>query len=132
VRYFQPRPSQTGYSPAATYFNNAGPNNKDTRDLLAGNAKSYVDLEAKYNPGLKVDSVPIDAATGSASGVDPHISKANAAIQSKRVAAERGIDLATVQQLIKDNTDGRSLGIFGEPGVNVLKLNLALDKEVAQ
>jgi K+-transporting ATPase ATPase C chain len=71
----------------------------------------------------------VDAATGSASGVDPHISQANAAIQAKRIAVVRGLNPNQVNQLIKNNTDGRSLGVFGEPGVNVLKLNLALDKE---
>ena len=65
--------------------------------------------------------------TTSASGIDPDISPANAALQSRRIAAVRHIPLATVQKLIKDNTDGRSLGFLGEPGVNVLKLNLALD-----
>ena len=65
--------------------------------------------------------------TTSASGIDPDISPANAALQSRRIAAVRHLPLATVQKLIKDNTDGRSLGFLGEPGVNVLKLNLALD-----
>jgi K+-transporting ATPase ATPase C chain len=129
VRYFQPRPSQTGYSPAGTFFNNAGPNNVATRDLIKGNAQAYLSLEAKYNPGLTIGAIPVDAATGSASGVDPHISQANAAIQAKRIAVVRGLNPDQVNQLIKNNTDGRSLGVFGEPGVNVLKLNLALDKE---
>ena len=65
--------------------------------------------------------------TTSASGIDPDISPANAALQSRRIAAVRHVPLATVQKLIKDNTDGRSLGFLGEPGVNVLELNLALD-----
>jgi len=86
-------------------------------------------LETKYDPGLTAAKVPVDAATGSASGVDPDISQANAAIQAHRVAIVRGLPLATVNSLIKKNTDGRSLGVLGEPGVNVLKLNLALDKE---
>ncbi len=71
----------------------------------------------------------MDAITQSASGVDPHISVANARIQAHRIAAVRHLDLARVNQLIDDNTDGRGLGVFGEPGVNVLELNLALDKE---
>lgn len=127
-RYFQPRPSQTGYSPAATYFNNAGPNNVDTRDLIAANAEAYLALETPYNPGLTVGKIPVDAATGSASGVDPHISEANAAIQAKRIAAVRKLDLSTVKSLIDENTDGRFLGVIGEPGINVLTLNLALDE----
>ena len=129
VRYFQPRPSQTTYNPSGTFFNNAGPNNKDTRDLIKANAQAYLALEGKYNPGLKMANVPVDAATGSASGVDPDISQRNASIQAHRIAAVRGLPLPTVNKLIAENTDGRSLGVFGEPGVNVLELNLALDKE---
>jgi ABC-type sugar transport system permease subunit len=71
----------------------------------------------------------VDAATFSASGVDPHISEANAAIQAHRIAAVRRLPLARVTELIADSTDGRGLGVFGEPGVNVTKLNLALDQE---
>jgi K+-transporting ATPase ATPase C chain len=71
--------------------------------------------------------VPVDAVTDSASGVDPHISKANARIQARRVAKVRGLRLDRVLQLVDDNTDGRALGVLGESGVNVLELNLALD-----
>lgn len=127
--YFQPRPSQTDYNPAGTFFNNAGPNNKDTRDLIAGNVDVYLALEGKFNTGLTGANVPVDAVTGSASGVDPHISQKNAEIQSRRIASTRSLPLATVSRLIDDNTDGRFLGLLGEPGVNVLELNLALDKE---
>jgi K+-transporting ATPase ATPase C chain len=129
VRYFQPRPSQTGYNPSGTYFNNAGPNNKDTRDLIADNANAYLELEGKYVSDLTLKNMPVDAATGSASGVDPHISQANAEIQAHRIAAIRKLPLSTVTQLIDKNTDGRFIGLLGEPGVNVLELNLALDKE---
>jgi potassium-transporting ATPase KdpC subunit len=73
--------------------------------------------------------VPVDAVTSSASGVDPHISVANARIQANRIAAVRHAPLDRVRQLIDDNTDQRALGVLGEPGVNVLELNLALDKE---
>ena len=76
---------------------------------------------------MKIGDIPVDAVTTSASGIDPDISPANAALQSRRIAAARNVPLATVQKLIKDNTDGRSLGFLGEPGVNVLELNLALD-----
>lgn len=126
-RYFQPRPSQTDYNPAGTSFNNAGPNNSDTRDLILANAEAYVELESEYNPDLTVGKVPVDAAMNSASGVDPHISEANAEIQSYRVAAVRKIPLTTVTRLIEEHTDGRFLGVIGEPGVNVLELNIALD-----
>jgi len=78
---------------------------------------------------LTAAQVPVDAATFSASGVDPHISEANAAIQAHRIAAVRRLVPARVAELISDSTDGRGLGVFGEPGVNVTKLNLALDQE---
>ena len=75
------------------------------------------------------EGVPVDAVTQSASGVDPDISEANARIQAHRIAAVRRIPLTQVEDLISANTDGRSLGLLGEPGVNVLELNIALDKE---
>jgi K+-transporting ATPase ATPase C chain len=130
-RYFQSRPSVTGYNPAGTYFNNLGPNQKDLRDMLRDNIAAYIDLEGPFNPGLAARDVPVDAVTTSGSGVDPHISEANAEIQSRRVAETRGLALERVRDLIEDNTDGRSLGFLGEPGVNVLELNLALDRETA-
>jgi K+-transporting ATPase ATPase C chain len=127
-RYFQSRPSTaTSYNPAASAFTNLGPNSKDARDTFKTNLAAYLALERRYDPGLTAARVPVDAVTSSASGVDPHISPANAAIQAHRIAAVRHLPLARVQQLISDNTDGRSLGVLGEPGVNVLELNLALD-----
>jgi potassium-transporting ATPase KdpC subunit len=128
TRYFQPRPSTgTSYNPSATAFTNLGPNSKDARDTFKVNLQGYLALERRYDGGLTAKQVPVDAVTSSGSGVDPHISKANAAIQARRVAAVRRLPLARVDQLISDNTDGRSLGVLGEPGVNVLELNLALD-----
>jgi K+-transporting ATPase ATPase C chain len=128
-RYFHPRPSATGYSASVTYFANRGPNQRTTRDLTRQHIDAYIKAEQRYNPGLTPARVPIDAATFSASGVDPHISKANAALQARRVAAVRRLPLARVRALIADNTDGRGLGVFGEPGVNTTTLNLALDQE---
>lgn len=127
-QYFQPRPSATDYSASVTFFGNHGPNQAATRDLTRQHIEAYIKREQPYDPGLTAAQVPDDAATFSASGVDPHISKANAAIQAHRVAAARHLSLARVQQLIKDNTDGRGLGVFGEPGVNVTTINLALDQ----
>ena len=89
-------------------------------------------LEGPYNPGLTVGDIPVDAVTTSGSGIDPDISPAYARLQARRIAAVRGIPLATVEQLISDSTDGRSLGFLGEPGVNVLDLNLALDQQKGQ
>jgi potassium-transporting ATPase KdpC subunit len=126
-RYFQPRPSQTSYNPAGTFFSNRGPNQASAKFFYRDQLASYLALEQPYDQGLTAKQVPIDAVTTSASGVDPQISKANAAIQAHRVAAVRHLPLAKVDQLVKDNTEGRFLGVLGEPGVNVTTLNLALD-----
>jgi potassium-transporting ATPase KdpC subunit len=128
-RYFQSRPSATGYSADATFFNNLGPNSKELSGEFKTNLAAYLALERPYDPGLRASDVPVDAVTTSASGVDPHISQANARIQARRVAKVRGLSLDRVLQLVDDNTDGRALGVLGEPGVNVLELNLAVDKE---
>jgi potassium-transporting ATPase KdpC subunit len=128
-RYFQPRPSNTGYSATVTAFSNRGPNSAVGRFFFRDQLAAYMALEGRYDPGLTKAKVPVDAVTTSGSGVDPHISKANAAIQAHRIAAVRHLPLDRVKQLIADNTDGRFLGVIGEPGVNVLELNLALDKE---
>ena len=126
-RYFQSRPSATEYSANVTFFNNLGPNNKELRDLFADNLATYLDRERRYNPGLERGDVPPDAVQTTASGVDPHISEANARIQARRVADVRGLPLERVMELVDENTDGRGLGVLGEPGVNVLELNLAID-----
>src|SRR4051794_8746532 len=128
-RYFQPRPSQTDYSATSTAFSNRGPNSAVGRFFFRDQLAAYMALEGRYDPGLTKVKVPVDAVTTSASGVDPHISMANAAIQAHRIAAVRRLPLERVNKLIADNTDGRFLGVIGEPGVNVLELNLALDKE---
>lgn len=130
--YFQPRPSATGYSATATYFANRGPNSSAAKYFYRDNLAAYIELEGKYTPGLKNADIPVDAVTASASGVDPHITVANARIQAHRVAATRGISQDTVDKLIDDNTDGRFLGLFGEAGVNTTTLNLALDKETSR
>jgi K+-transporting ATPase ATPase C chain len=129
-RYFQTRPSATvpPDNAAATTFSNLGPNNKSTEEEIAANIKAYLELNAPYNPGLSIANVPVDAADSSASGIDPEISQANARIQAHRVAAIRHLPLSQTTELISRYTTGRSLGIFGEPGVNVLELNLALDR----
>jgi K+-transporting ATPase ATPase C chain len=128
-RYFQSRPSQSGYSASATFFSNAGPNGADTRAAIAAAARAYLKREQPYDPALTRAAIPPDAVQTSASGVDPHVSPANARVQAHRVAATRQLPLARVEQLIDEHTDGRGLGLFGEPGVNVLELNLALDEE---
>ena len=127
--WFQSRPSQTGYSANVTFFSNLGPNQKDLAGQVKANLEVYLALEGPYSPGLTAAGVPVDAITDSASGVDPHISAANARIQANRVAAVRRAPLDRVLALVRQQTDGRALGVLGEPGVNVLELNLALDKE---
>ena len=127
-RYFQSRPSVTDYNPAGTFFNNLGPNSRDLSDLFKKNLAAYLKREGRYNPGLSAADVPADAVQTSASGVDPHISQDDAEIQAPRVAEVRGLPLDRVLRLVDDNTDGRGLGVFGEPGVNVLELNLAMDR----
>jgi potassium-transporting ATPase KdpC subunit len=122
--YFQSRPSTaTRYAADASAFTNLGPNSKDARDTFRKNLAAYL----KLNPGFRPDQVPIDAVTSSASGVDPQISVANARIQAHRVARVRRLPLSTVDKLIDKYTASRFLGLFGEPAVNVLELNLALD-----
>jgi potassium-transporting ATPase KdpC subunit len=127
--WFQSRPSQSGYSANVTFFSNLGPNQKDLADQVKANLDAYLALERPFTPGLAADRVPVDAVTSSASGVDPHISAANARIQANRIAAVRKVRLDHVLALVRQHTDGRALGVLGEPGVNVLELNLAVDKE---
>jgi potassium-transporting ATPase KdpC subunit len=130
-QYFHERPSATSpaYNAAGTTFANLGPSNPDLAKNVAAAAQAILKLEGPYNPGLTIHAIPVDAVTTSASGVDPDISPAYAQLQARRVAAVRHLPLSTVERLIRAHTDGRSLGFLGEPGVNVLELNVALDKE---
>jgi potassium-transporting ATPase KdpC subunit len=129
-RYFQTRPSATvpPNNAAATTFSNLGPNNVATEQAIAANIKSYLTLEKPYDAGLTSAKVPVDAANASASGIDPDISTANADIQAHRIAAVRHLPMATILHMISQYTAGRGLGFSGEPGVDVLQLNLALDR----
>lgn len=127
--YFHPRPSAVDYNAAGTSFANLGPTNPELAAAVRDTARAILELEQPYNPGLEIGDIPVDAVTTSASGIDPHISPAYAALQAPRVAEERGLPLARIEELIDEHTDGRALGFFGEPGVNVLELNLALDEE---
>jgi K+-transporting ATPase ATPase C chain len=129
-KYFQTRPSGTvpADNAAATAFSNLGPNDIATKDAIQANIKSYLALEKPYNPGLTIAKIPVDAVNTSASGIDPDISVANADIQAHRIAAVRHLSLAHVDQLVSTYTAGRGLGFSGEPAVNVVELNLALNR----
>lgn len=121
--YFRGRPSAagTGYDAANSAGTNLGPTNKKLVDAV----KAAVDAAKLENPGVPV---PVDLVTSSASGLDPHISPAAAAFQVPRVARERGVSQDDVQRLVAAHTAGRQLGFLGEPVVNILELNLALDE----
>lgn len=129
-RYFQTRPSATTppNHAAGTTFSNLGPNNVATEQAITTNIQAYLTLEKPYDRSLTTAQVPVDAADSSASGIDPDISLANAHIQAHRVAAVRHISLSQVDGLITKYTHGRGLGFSGERGVDVLELNLALDR----
>jgi potassium-transporting ATPase KdpC subunit len=130
-RYFQGRPSATvpPNNAAATTFSNLGPNNVATEQEISSNIQGYISLNGSYYPGgLTAAKVPVDAANSSASGIDPDISIADADIQAYRIAAVRHLPRSTVMGLVKKYTGGRGLGFSGEPGVDVLQLNLALDR----
>jgi K+-transporting ATPase ATPase C chain len=120
-QWFQPRPSAGGYDPTVSGASNLGPNNTD----LIKTIKERKAAVAAFD-GVSPDSVPADAVTASGSGLDPAISKAYAYEQVTRVAKARGLDTATVNKLVADNTHSRALGFLGEEYVNVVELNLAL------
>jgi len=122
--WFHGRPSSAGdgYDPSASSSSNLGPTNPD---LLAAVADRVADYREEN--GLSAGTgVPVDAVTGSGSGLDPQISVANARIQARRVAEARGLSEAAVLELVDEHTTGRALGFLGEPGVDVLALNQAL------
>jgi potassium-transporting ATPase KdpC subunit len=130
-RYFQTRPSGTtpADNAAGSAFANYGPNSIVTEQALAANISAYIALNGPYYPGgLTAAKVPVDAADTSASGVDPDISVANAHIQAHRIAAVDHIPLTQVDRLVSTDTGGRGLGFSGEPTVNVLELNLAVNR----
>jgi K+-transporting ATPase ATPase C chain len=127
-QYFQSRPSAAGdgYDGAASSGSNLGPDNPDLVAAIESRRAAVAALE-----GVDVAAVPADAVTASGSGLDPQISPAYAELQVPRVARERGLAEAEVRALVAGATTGRALGVLGEPGVDVLELNLALDRASA-
>lgn len=126
-KYFHPRPSAAGtggYEGTSSSGSNLGPTSQKLAQQITERIASY----RVENSLADAQAVPADAVTASASGLDPHISPVNAVLQAQRVAKARGLSLAEVSSLISSHTQGRSLGFLGEPGVNVLNLNMALDK----
>jgi K+-transporting ATPase ATPase C chain len=124
--YFHPRPSaagENGYDGAASSGSNFGPTNEEYLTTVGERVAAYRE-ENSLGP---TELVPVDAVTASGSGLDPHISVRNAELQAPRVASTRGLELDQVLALIEENTTERPLGILGDPGVNVLELNLTLD-----
>ena len=124
--YFHPRPSAAGegYDASASTGSNQGPTNSEFLETVQQRIVVY-----RSENGLAPDAtVPVDAVTGSASGLDPHISVANARLQAPRVAQARALAVGRVLDLVEGHTDGRGVGVVGEAGVNVLNLNLALDQ----
>jgi K+-transporting ATPase ATPase C chain len=125
-QYFRPRPSAAGngYDTASSGGSNLGPTSQKLLDAVKERVAAY-----RQENGLADDAlVPADAVTASGSGLDPHISARNAALQTPRVARARGMSEEAVRRLVEAHTEGPDLGILGEPGVNVLMLNLALDE----
>jgi K+-transporting ATPase ATPase C chain len=132
-KYFITRPSDAGangmaYDPTSSGGSNLGPTSQKLNDTIKQNIAGYI---AQNNLDTNTP-VPADAVTASASGLDPHISLRNAELQAPRVAKARSLSMDKVRELIRANTDGASLGFLGEPGVNVLPLNLALDALTAK
>jgi len=125
-QYFHSRPSAAGdkgYDASGSGGSNLGPTNKTLIETVRKRLKD----ELETDPGVAANQVPVDLVTSSGSGLDPEISPAAADLQIPRVAKARGLSQDTVAQLVRQNTRGRWLGLLGEPGVNVLTLNLALD-----
>jgi K+-transporting ATPase ATPase C chain len=124
--WFHGRPSAVGYDASTSSGSNLGPTSQDLADQISERADQIIALEGTYNPGLTVATIPVDLLTASGSGLDPNISVAAAKLQAPRIAAVRGLTMDQVLAMIDEHTAGRVLGVFGEPRVNVLELNVAL------
>jgi K+-transporting ATPase ATPase C chain len=130
AKYFHPRPSAAGngYDATSSGGSNLGPTSQKLNDAIKERIGAY-----RAENGLsKTEPVPVDAVTASGSGLDPHISLQNAELQTSRVAKARGMSEHKLREVVGQHIDGRDLDVFGDPGVNVLELNLSLDSHGAQ
>jgi len=130
AKYFHPRPSAAGngYDATSSGGSNLGPTSRKLNDAIKERIAAY----RAENSLSETEPVPADAVTASGSGLDPQISLRNAELQTPRIAKARGLPEEKVRELVQQNTDGRDLGVLGDPGVNVLELNLALDSPGTQ
>jgi K+-transporting ATPase ATPase C chain len=127
ARYLIPRPSAAGFAGMALAGSNLGPSNPALRERIATDAAAVAARE-----GIPQASVPVELVTASGSGIDPHLSPAVAAIQLPRIARARGIDESSLRALLDAHTEPPQWGVFGQPRVNVLAFNLALDESLAK
>lgn len=123
-RYFWSRPSAVGYNAAGSAGSNKGPTNPD----YLATVQARLDTFLVHNPGVRANDVPAELVTASGSGLDPHLSPQGALVQVARIAKVRGLSEDRLQQLVKEQTQGPLLGLFGTSTVNVLELNIALDQ----
>lgn len=122
-RYFQGRPSAVDYNAAGSGGSNKGPSNEEYLQVV----RDRIDTFLVHNPGVKKEDIPVELVTASGSGLDPHLSPAAALLQAPRIAKLRGIPEEQLRQLVKEQTKGPLLGMFGPATVNVLQLNIALE-----
>jgi K+-transporting ATPase ATPase C chain len=128
TQWFYGRPSAIDDDASTSSGSNLGPTSRVLATTIGARAQAILTLEGPYHPGLTTEAIPPDLLTASASGLDPDISVAAAEFQAPRIAAVRNVPLATIQSLIADHTQGRTLGLLGELRVNVMELDLALQR----
>jgi K+-transporting ATPase ATPase C chain len=131
-QWFYGRPSSVDYDASTSSGSNLGPNSRALVVLIDERAQAILDLERSYRPDLAIADIPADLLTASASGLDPHISVAAAHLQASRIAQVHGLPLDRVLELIDEHTEGTALGFLGQERVNVLELNLALERAVGR
>lgn len=131
-RWFYGRPSAIDYDASTSSGSNLGPTSKDLAATIEARARAIIQLEGPYDPGLTTAKIPVDLLTASASGLDPDISEAAALLQVPRIAAVRRLSTDAVRQLVEREVEGKQLGFLGEPTVNVLELNIAVQDLATQ